>query len=254
MNRNTFLNYIDYILEHFSSFKKDIEDSNFKQIPDYFNTEHQSQTQEEYLTNFISFIHRYLEKYSAAEFYDLCVELVTYLEFFKQNCSDLHLRQKVQMTLSIIREDLFPLSEKLIVIESKRFLNFLCLFEPSNTNKKLSTLSNLFSFGLKDYDYLIGYDLCHDQFDQLSFFNPDPKEDLENLIGYRRVLFQEKITQELSKNYASKKENMEQVFTDLIPFLDETKRQFLEEEVDRLRVRKERKLQKTEYTYFASIQ
>ncbi len=159
---------------------------------------------------------------------------MTYLSFLKGNIEEKWLKNRIRLTLATFQDDFMPICEKLIEIEAKRFLNVLTQFVDLLTPDKIVLFCKNFSFDINQYDYLIGYDLCINYFQQLSLFsNNHLEEPLDVTIGNRRIKQKRKLN--IDKKYTVNYNSIENILPILKQNLQEVSFHFVMREIDNLK-------------------
>lgn len=254
MDRSTFYGYIEKILLNFDNFKKSVDDCAFKEVSFFFLED--IERKDDFQKEVIKLHHILLHKYNASELLNLYNEFIIYLSFLKEYSLSKQLRTKIQLTLSAFQDEFIKIPEKLITIESKRFLNILVQFSDLLTNDKLKSICDSFSLSSEQYDYFIGYDLCVTEYEQLSLFDEkkENKRDLDISIGNRRIKSKMNMNTYLSKRFSVDYEKLDELIPMIKNYLDINSFSFFEKELQNSKTKE--KISSSlddEYTYFYSI-
>lgn len=255
MDRSTYYGYIEKIILDFDTFKKFVDDCEFKEVSSFFPDD--IKRKDDCQKDVIKLHHILLHKYSASELLNLYNEFIIYLSFLKGYSLSKQLRTKIQLTLSAFQDDFMKIPEKLITIEAKRFLNILVQFSDLLTTEKLKEICDSFSLSSEQYDYFIGYDLCIAEYEQLSLFNEKKENKYDNLdisIGNRRIKSKMNMNTDLSKRFSVDYEKLDELIPKIKDYLDVNSFSFFEKELQIFKTKEKSSSSSNDgYTYFYSM-
>lgn len=203
MNKNTFFHIMKNIINNFEQFQKSIQNKDYENvIPYLIDNKKEDYNSNSFLSDAIYFEFHLLEKHSAPEVYEMYVQLTTYLTYLENVIPNLVLKNNIRLIVSMIQNDFMSITEKLVRMESLKLLSIMSQYNDLLEMNKIPVLCKNFSLPLYDYSYLLGYDECKNEYEQISFMVEDDNLDsLDSIAGNRRISYRKKLVSSISTDF-----------------------------------------------------